>query len=142
MITLIKGGSHTDGRGTIRFVNGFDMSPVKRFYIVTHPDTSVVRAWQGHKEEAKYFTAVRGSFLVCGVKIDNFVNPSGDLPVEKFILTDSGSSVLHIPAGYANGIKALEAGSELLVFSDKSMEEAKDDQVRFDSSLWFDWNKY
>lgn len=141
MIELIRGGSHTDARGTICFVNDFNLVPVKRFYVVKHPDTSVVRAWQGHQKEAKYFTCTRGSFLVCGVKIDNFENPSKDLQAEKFILKAEEPCILHFPGGYANGIKALDKDSELLVFSDKTMEEATGDQIRYDASLWVDWNK-
>lgn len=142
MTQLIEGGTHVDNRGTIRFVNDFDMSPVKRFYRIAHPDVSVVRAWQGHRKEAKYFTCVKGSFLVCGVKIDDFENPSSGLKAEKYILKADEPSVLHLPAGYANGIKALEPDSELMVFSDKTTEEATGDQIRFDSGLWLDWNKY
>ena len=53
--TIIQGGSYTDDRGTIDFVNDFHFEGVKRFYTITHPDTSIVRAWQGHTSNAKYF---------------------------------------------------------------------------------------
>lgn len=142
MITQIKGGSHTDSRGTICFVNDFDMQAVRRFYLLKHPDTSVVRAWQGHQREAKYFTCTRGSFLVCGVELDNFENPSPDLMAQEYILKADKPCVLHFPCGYANGLKALEVDSELMVFSDKTLEEAAGDQVRYDATIWFDWNKY
>jgi dTDP-4-dehydrorhamnose 3,5-epimerase-like enzyme len=35
-----------------------------------------IRAWHGHKKEAKYVLVVKGSALVCAVGIDNWVNPS------------------------------------------------------------------
>lgn len=142
MIELIDGGSHTDARGTFFFVNDFDMTPVKRLYYIRHADTSVIRAWQGHRHENKYFLCLRGSFLVCGVKIDNFENPSRELKAEPFILRASEPTILHIPSGYANGMKALQEDSLLQVFSDKTMAQAANDLVRFDPQLWLDWKKY
>ena len=45
-----------------------------------------------------------------------------------------------IPLGYANGIKALETNSKLIVFSSQTLENAKKDDYRFEKNLWFDWN--
>lgn len=39
----IRGGIAKDHRGQIRFVNDFDMSLVKRFYIIKNADTEIVR---------------------------------------------------------------------------------------------------
>jgi dTDP-4-dehydrorhamnose 3,5-epimerase len=50
---IIKGGSYSDNRGEIRFVNDFQFDDVKRFYFIKHPDKSVIRAWQGHQFEKK-----------------------------------------------------------------------------------------
>ena len=61
------------------------------------------RAWQGHQIEYKYFYVVSGLFLICAVKIDNWQNPSKDLFVEEFILSEEKSWILAIPPGYANG---------------------------------------
>jgi hypothetical protein len=47
--TIIKGGSFSDDRGLMRFVNDFRFDDVKRFYFIKHPDLSVKRAWQGHQ---------------------------------------------------------------------------------------------
>lgn len=44
-----------------------------------------------------------------------------------------------IPKGYANGIKALEVDSELMVFSNKTLEVSNKDSWRYDANLWFDW---
>ena len=46
---LIHGGFHSDQRGTVSYVNNFDMSSIKHFYITSNLDTKIVRAWQGHK---------------------------------------------------------------------------------------------
>lgn len=76
---IIKGGSFSDERGTMRFVNDFRFNDVQRFYLIKHPDPSVVRAWQGHQFEKKYFYPISGSFAIAWVKIDDFKNPSTDL---------------------------------------------------------------
>lgn len=51
-------------------------------YSISHPKTSSVRAWQGHPNEGKYFIPVRGKFLLCWFKIDDFDNPSQSLILE------------------------------------------------------------
>lgn len=48
MINFINGGSASDDRGSIRFVNEFDMTPVKRFYIIKNADTELIRGWRAH----------------------------------------------------------------------------------------------
>ena len=137
---IIKGGIFQDERGSISFVNEFDFSDVKRFYVITNRSENIVRAWQGHKIERKYFYTISGSFLICAVKIDDWDNPSQDLPVEKFTLSENKSQILMIPPGYANGIKALKPASKLLVFSSQTLENAKRDDYRFKASLWYGWN--
>ncbi len=133
---LIEGGSHSDARGTLRFVNDFDMSDVKRFYAITHPDTEVVRAWQGHKVESKFFFCVSGSFTVAAVKVDDWDSPSVDLIPEVVELTADTPRVLAIPAGFANGFKANEPDSTLMVYSSHSLEDAADDNFRFPVETW------
>jgi dTDP-4-dehydrorhamnose 3,5-epimerase-like enzyme len=140
-LTLIKGDRHTDDRGTLSFFNDFDMAPVKRFYVIEHPDTTIVRAWQGHKIEQKWFYVITGSFKINVVKPDNWEKPSENIIVKEFILGSDTNQVLHIPGGYANGFKALEAHSKLIVFSDLSTADAGKDDFRFDKSLWYDWEK-
>lgn len=140
--TIIKGGIFTDSRGIMRFVNAFDFPDVKRFYFIKHPDTSVVRAWQGHEIEKKYFYPITGSFIVAWVKIDNFENPSEDLVPEYHLLSAQNSEILTIPKGYANGLKALEPNSELMIFSDLGVEESVREKIRFPADWWLDWSKF
>ena len=139
--SIITGGVHEDNRGRITFVNDFNFNDVKRFYTIQNNSIKIVRAWQGHKFENKYFFVTFGSFLICGVKIDDWENPSKDLPVEKFIISAKVSQILTIPAGYANGIKALEENSELMIFSSNTLKDTRDEDYRFDANLWFDWKK-
>ncbi len=139
---ITKGGTFTDNRGTMRFVNAFDFPDVKRFYFIKHPDTTVVRAWQGHQFEKKYFYPIAGSFIVAWVKIDDFENPSEDLVPEVHLLSADNSELLMIPKGYANGIKALEPNSELMIFSDLGVEESVKEKIRFPAEKWLDWTKF
>ena len=138
---IIKGGRHEDERGTIAFVNDFQFKGVKRFYTITHHDTSVVRAWQGHRFESKYFYCLQGAFLVNIVRVDNWTDPSDKLPVQSFELSAEDSKILYIPPGFANGFKALTPGAQLLVLSDKTLEESVNDDVRFDMNDWFNWSE-
>ena len=61
---IIKGGNYTDERGGLEFYNDFDMSQIKPVYFTTHFDTEVIRAWQGHTIESRWFCSVKGSFQV------------------------------------------------------------------------------
>jgi dTDP-4-dehydrorhamnose 3,5-epimerase len=133
---IIQGGTHEDARGRLTFFNDFNLKEVKRFYVIQHPDTEVVRAWQGHKIEQKWFYVLAGSFKVGLVRPDDWENPSADLPTQEFLLSSEKNEILHIPGGFANGFKALEANSRMMVFSDFSMGEAGSDDWRFDRGLW------
>jgi dTDP-4-dehydrorhamnose 3,5-epimerase-like enzyme len=139
---LIEGGTHIDERGILSFINDFDLTPVKRFYSITHPNKEIVRAWQGHKQEHKYFYVLKGSFVVAWVKIDRWKSPSKDLKAEYVILQTSDPKILILPPGYANGLKALETNSEIMVFSDYLLNESSDDIIRFNKDWWFDWSQF
>ena len=136
---IIIGNQHTDHRGTLSFINDFDMAPIKRMYIIKHPDTAIVRAWQGHKIELKYFKCIKGRFIVGVVAIDDWNTPAKNLSPEVFVLDASKTEILYIPNGYANGFKALDNNAQLLVFSNMDLEAAKNDQYKFDENLWMDW---
>ncbi len=137
---IIEGGKFKDDRGEIRFVNDFDMTEVKRFYTIFHPDTSIVRAWQGHKIETRWFYCTEGIFDIRAVKIDNWGNPSDILNVKKYILNSEMPMILKIPAGYVNGIKAILKNSKLISFSNFKLNENENDEFRFDKDKWTDWN--
>lgn len=140
-VKLIKGGLHTDERGALGYVNEFTFPEVKRFYQIVHPDVEVIRAWQGHKIEHKYFYVPHGKFVLAWVEIDNWNQPSPDLKAEYLVLTQEEPAILSIPPGYANGIKALTPDSVLMVYSDLDLKQSGEDRWSFDSSLWLDWNK-
>ena len=139
--SIIKGGSFSDERGTMRFVNDFKFTDVKRFYLIKHPDATIIRAWQGHQLEKKYFFPISGSFVIAWVKIDNFENPSDNLIPEYHILSSESSEILSVPKGYANGLKALEPNSEIMIFSDMSLEDSVSENRRYPAEKWIDWEK-
>ncbi len=137
---MIKGGVFIDSRGQISHVNDLDMSEIERFYMIHHSDISVVRAWHAHQFEKRWFYAVKGSFTIAFVKIDDWENPSLDLVPEIYQLTADDSRILYVPEGYANGIKANEPDAILLVYSNKKLSVALNDSWRYDKNMWMDWN--
>ena len=138
---IIKGNQHKDHRGTVSFVNDFDMSPIKRMYTIKHPAANSVRAWQGHKIESKYFKCIQGRFLVAVVAIEDWDEPAKNRSPKCFVLNASTTEILYIPNGHANGFKALDADAQMIVFSNMDLEAAKNDQYRFDEHMWMDWNE-
>lgn len=135
----IEAGLAIDDRGGLTFANGFDFEGVKRFYMIANHRQNFVRAWHGHKKEAKYLMAVSGSFVVGAVKVDDWDNPSKDLEVHRFVLSAMKPSILYLPAGYANGLMNLSEDSKLMVYSTSSLEESKGDDFRFDARHWDIW---
>lgn len=141
-VTILKGNAFSDQRGTISFVNDFTFAGVRRFYHIAHADTRIVRAWQGHRVEQKYFFVPHGSFLLAWVRIDNWDEPSRDLNAAHIILTDDEPRVVIIPPGYANGLKALAPGSVLSVYSNLELADSEKDRWSFDQGLWLDWSQF
>jgi dTDP-4-dehydrorhamnose 3,5-epimerase len=139
--TFIGGEVNKDERGMLTSFNRFDLSNYCRFYKIKHSTTRTIRAWQGHQFETKAFYLVRGSFFIAVVKINNWNNPSEVLRPKIFHLDETKSGVLIVPPGYANGFKAKKSESELIVFSDKTLNESIEDDYRFDQNNWIDWNK-
>jgi len=137
--TLFSGRQHTDARGKISFINDCNLTRVKRFYIIEPADTEVVRAWQAHQHEEKWFYVMEGSFKILLVKPNDWKNPSPHLPFEEYILPASQTQILYAPGGYANGFQALESKSKIMVFSSFTAEESMKDDFRFDKSLWYKW---
>ena len=81
--TLINKGEAEDNRGSVEFYNNLNFEKFKRFYIVTNPKNGTVRAWHGHKLESKLVKVFKGKFLVCTVKIDDWITPNKNIKVLK-----------------------------------------------------------
>lgn len=133
---VIQGGRFEDHRGSIAFVNDFDFSNIERFYIISNSQENPIRAWQGHKLDAKNFYCLSGSFKIHFIKIDNWENPSKDLTIETVLVSESDSKIVHIPAGYANAVESLEENSKLISFSTLPLVNVSKDDVRYPSDYW------
>ncbi len=136
---LIAGKIAVDDRGEVGFVNDFDFAGVRRFYTIANHRAGFVRAWHGHKREAKYITVVSGAFLLACVAIDDWSDPSPALPVKRFVLSAKSPAVLYIPAGYANGNMSLTDDAKAMVFSTATLDESTGDDIRFDARRWDPW---
>ncbi|OIV43198.1 WxcM-like domain-containing protein [Flavobacterium johnsoniae] len=133
---VIQGGSFSDHRGSISYVNDFVFKDIERFYIISNSDENPIRAWQGHKLDEKNFYCLTGSFKIHFVKIDNWESPSKNLPIETILVSESDSKIVHIPAGYANAIESLESNSKLISFSTLPLTKVSEDDVRYESNYW------
>ena len=125
--TLILGGNYEDDRGILKYNNEFDISLVKRMYIIENVDTVFIRCWQGHKIEQRWFTAVVGGFKIDLIKIDDWENPSKKLKKITFEISSKNADVLHIPVGYVSSIQAMIKSSKLLVMADYKLGAVSDD---------------
>ena len=128
---LIKGAVHTDDKGKLFYNNDFDLSSVKRIYFIKNINNSISRRWQAHKIEQRWFSAVRGSFKILLIRIDNWENPTKELKAQEFLISSKTLDVLHIPSGYASSIQALEESSKLLAMADYLLGDIKD-EYRFE----------
>jgi dTDP-4-dehydrorhamnose 3,5-epimerase len=137
--TLIAGGLAVDDRGSLSFINDFDFAGVKRFYLVSNHRQGFIRAWHGHKKEAKFVFVASGAVVIGAVKIDDWDLPAKDLPIKRFVLSEDKPAILHIPAGFANGFMTLTEDARVFFFSTTSLEESQGDDFRFDARLWDCW---
>lgn len=124
---LIKGNNHLDARGKLTFNNSFSGFTIKKIYSIENTDLDFVRGWQGHQIEQRFFSAVSGSFKIKLIWIDQWDNPSKNLPILEFDLDAHNFDILHIPSGFVTSIQALEKSSKLLVFGDYRLNELQDE---------------
>ncbi|SHG36199.1 WxcM-like domain-containing protein [Flagellimonas flava] len=139
-IQRINGEYFKDHRGSLLFFNQLDMREIVRFYEIFPSDPKLIRGWQGHRTEKKWFYCTKGSFIINTVLIDNFDKPSKSLVTSKYILNDTFPEVLLVPQGHATAIRAMEKNARLQVYSNFTLEESKNDDYRFDLEEWpADW---
>lgn len=137
---IIKGNSFTDIRGTIYFNNSFDTSEIKRMYIIQNSSVNVIRGWQGHKVEHRWFSAVQGEFEIYLIEVDNWETPSKDLQSIKYNLSSDKMNVLHVPPGFVSSIRTKESASKLLAMSNYGIEEIND-EYRYENEYFKLTNK-
>ena len=117
-----------DERGKVTFVNDFKFEGVKRFYVVENHRPSF-RGWHGHEKEAKYI------FCISGAAVVGFV-PLGTNQIKRYTLSVDKPKVLYIPPGHANGFRTLTKDTKLVFFSTATLEESKNDDIRFPEGRW------
>lgn len=139
-VSLIEGRINVDARGILRYVNEENPGYYRRFYLITHNDMEVARAWQGHKKEEKAFYAVSGSFTIAVVNPANFEMPSNNERPDFFQLNEENKNFLRVPGGCFTGIKATSPKSTLLVLSSMSLDDSRVDDYRQPSQKWVDWS--
>ena len=132
---ITKGVKHTDSRGTLFYNNDFNVSAIKRMYVIENHSINFVRAWQGHKIEQRWFSVMKGSFRIKLIEIDNWEQPSKGIEPFTFIINAEKLDVLHVPSGYLSSIQSLKQGSKLLVLSDYLLSEVKD-EYRFEEDYF------
>ena len=139
-IRRIEGGSHTDARGTVSFVNDCSLADVKRFYILEQSRENPVRAWMGHFHERKWFVPIVGrTTVVLRRLLHSDTGPTMNPTYDIFTLDAAAPVAIAVPVGYCSGFRSDTPDAKVLVFSDKTLEEAAGDMVRFDKDDGFDW---
>lgn len=129
---MIEGNISVDDRGKVSFVNDFDFKDVKRFYVVENHRPSFVRAWHAHKREAKYIYVVNGAAIIGVVNLETE-------EIERYVMSADNPSVLYIPPNHANGFRTLTSHTKLIFFSTSTVEESKDDDIRYPAYKWDVW---
>ena len=138
--TLIQGGYAVDDRGAVAFINELNLHGYRRFYTVVNHRQGFVRAWHGHRHEAKAVVVMSGAAIIAAVEIDDWETPSKDLSVFRFTLSGVRPSAVIIPAGFANGFMTLTSESLICFFSSTSVEESVNDDIRFPARYWDPWS--
>ena len=136
---LIIGGTATDDRGTLLFINDFDPSTCRRSYVVTNHTAGFVRAWHGHRKEGKYVTVLRGAAIVAAVHVEDWDKPDPKAKVLRWVLSERSPSAVYIPAGYANGAMSLTSDTMIQYFSTSTLADSKGDDIRFEARFWNPW---
>lgn len=132
--TIIQGSSHKDQRGSLSYNNSFDATSIKRIYVIEN-NLGFIRRWQGHKIEQRWFSAIKGDFVIQLIKVDNWDKPNRQLEKITFELSEGNLDILHIPAGYITSIKSLKEGSKLVVLSNYALNEIND-EYRFSTNYF------
>jgi dTDP-4-dehydrorhamnose 3,5-epimerase len=130
---IISGGKVIDDRGSVAFINDFSFSSIKRFYQVENHKKNFIRAWHGHKKEAKYV------YVASGVALIGTVNLTSN-EIYRVILSAEKPQVLYIPSNHANGFMNLAHHTIVQFFSTSSLDDSLIDDIRFPWNKWNIWN--
>lgn len=132
--SIIKGSIHEDDRGKVFHVNNFDLSLIKRIYIIENKDLTVKRGWKGHLVENRWFYCSKGEIEIQVVSIDNFSIKSP--VIELFKLSDKNLNILFVPKGFATLIKQSKKASRITAMSDYLLGKSDDEDLRWESNIF------
>lgn len=135
---LYKVESFSDFRGKISFCNQLEDFLFKRFYMLFPAEEKQIRAWQGHLNEEKVFLPISGVIKVVLVPIIDLQNRKFGEPMV-YLLDSAQPELLFVPGGYFNGFQFQSLEGQLMVFSNFSLEESKNDDVRFEKANFYAW---
>lgn len=139
---MLCGGVAVDDRGSVSYVNDLDGFKIKRFYEVRNHSAGFIRAWHGHKKEAKLVKVIQGAALVMAMPIDifrkwEFLHDETSLlelnissHITRVVLSEKHSHIYCIPPGYFNGFKTLTPDTIVQFFSTSTLEESAKDDIR------------
>lgn len=132
----IEGTTFSDIRGRMKFFNTFDMNEIVRFYEISPASTEIIRGWQGHLKEKKWFYCHTGAFVIQVVDIKSDQESPNNTRPEKFELRADLPLILEVPPGMATAFRAVTENSKLMVFSDFTVEESVKDDYRYPLENW------
>lgn len=127
---LISGVQFADERGFVNHFGNLDISGARRTYSIRNSETHPFRGWHGHRHEAKVFRCTQGRVIVRSVKIPPSGEPDRRQSIQEWVLSSSDSELLIVPGGYWNSIEAIAPESEVLVMSNRTIEESLLDDYR------------
>src|SRR5208282_214835 len=137
---ILKGGIAIDDRGVLSYLNVAPLEKVCRLYAIENFSLHTIRAFHGHMVEEKGVLVVSGSAIVVIAKMTgDFSQPMTcdrlqALRLEdpkRYVLSERSPQLLVVPAGYANGFRALEPNTKILFFSTTTIQQAATDDYRF-----------
>ena len=128
---IIKGELFKDNRGKLFSCNQFDMSRIKRIYLIENINSNYIRGWKGHKIETRWFFATKGSIIINTILISDLEKAQPLSPIKTFKLNEDNLNVLEVPPGYATSIKQFSNGDRICVFADYQLGLSGDEDLRW-----------
>ncbi len=131
---LIKGKIHSDNRGKVFHINNFNLSPIKRMYIIENINTEQYRGWKGHSIENRWFYCQIGEIEIQVTSLNSFKTMNSEMEI--FNLSESNLNVLFVPKGFATNIRQVKNKSRVVAMSDYFVAECDDDNLRWPSNFF------
>ena len=131
---IIEGHIFSDARGKLFYNNNFDISPIKRMYVIENINPNQLRGWKGHMIENRWFYCQTGEIEIQTVSLKCFEkkNPK----IEKFNLSDENLNILFVPKGFATIIKQNQNKSRVVAMSDYFLGESNDENLKWPSNFF------